>query len=228
MAALTLVQLRDEMIKLSGRLDLVTGSPGSYADAGIDKFINLGVKKCNGIVADDDIRGTLTVTVTGNTAFATLTNMKTADAVFLVGDDGDRTCLQKIDYRSIKDVTSPDNGTPESFAIYPGLSTLETRGLVLYIQPYPTSNYDIEVIGQVEAPELVNDGDTNYWTTNHWELVVFGALWKLESFYRNTEGANHWRIAFEDSVKDIVSASISREMAGDIEYREHFNETNAI
>lgn len=73
----------------------------------------------------------------------------------------------------------------------------------------------VEVYGLFYSPELINDTDQSFWTSQHPEVLLYAALYELEISYRNTQGANDWLGAIEshssgidmDTVEEDISES---------------------
>ena len=48
------------------------------------------------------------------------------------------------------------------------------------VRPYPDKTYAYELLVNVYSADLVANSDTNYWTDNKWEIVMYGALIQFE------------------------------------------------
>ena len=68
---------------------------------------------------------------------------------------------------------STKKGLPLRFAEKPSESNFIVR-------PYPDKTYAYELLVNVYSVDLVADADTNYWTANKWEIVMYGALIQFE------------------------------------------------
>ena len=73
----------------------------------------------------------------------------------------------------------------------------------LLILPPPDADVDIVVEGLFSSEPLDADGDESFWSLVHPDLLVLATLYKLEVFYRNTTGANDYRVALHDHVMSI-------------------------
>lgn len=84
------------------------------------------------------------------------------------------------------------------------------------IRPLPDQAYSIEAVTYCYTAELSADVDTNWWTENAWECLLFGAL--LESApYLSTEDKQIqvWATMYADKVKTLQQAQKS-ERADDL------------
>ena len=58
------------------------------------------------------------------------------------------------------------------------------------VRPYPDKTYAYELISNNYSTDLSASSDTNYWTDENWEIVMYGALiqWELDSGSKLTLG----------------------------------------
>ena len=68
---------------------------------------------------------------------------------------------------------STNKSLPKRFAEKPSESNFIVR-------PYPDKTYAYELLVNVFSADLSASGDTNYWTNNKWEIVMYGALVQFE------------------------------------------------
>lgn len=64
-------------------------------------------------------------------------------------------------------------GEPEAYAIKQG----ESR---FYVRPYPQQTYAYELICDVFSEDLSDASPSNFWMTDMWEIVYYGALLQYE------------------------------------------------
>lgn len=77
----------------------------------------------------------------------------------------------------------------------------------LLLRPTPDAAYTFEV----EAYQYSPDMDTllysaNYWTRNHWELLLYGALLEAEPFLVNDSRLTTWMALWERGVMSLIKA----------------------
>lgn len=95
------------------------------------------------------------------------------------------------------------------------------------IAPPPDETYYISIEGKFYSPTLsatlaggLWTQTKSYWTEVHPDILLEAALFKLETFYRNTEGAKDWKAGLTEDITgmdfDIVEESLrdSMEMDG--------------
>lgn len=87
---------------------------------------------------------------------------------------GERTCLRYgmewDEYRHLQGASSPPNGQPTEILYF---------GDLLYLYPTPADAYPLSLTYCSALPPLVNDGDSNAWTTSAEPLIRARAKWDL-------------------------------------------------
>ncbi|MEG0363528.1 MAG: hypothetical protein RR600_06935 [Aurantimicrobium sp.] len=78
--------------------------------------------------------------------------------------------------------------------------------------PIPAQKGFIAVTGHYYASQLLKDEDESVWSIKHPDLLVSAALWALEVFYRNTEGARDWM----NHIALLINEQDARELEGNI------------
>jgi len=92
----------------------------------------------------------------------------------------------------------------------------------ILIMPPPDGTYTVTIWGLFYSPTLTAtlSGSTwtqvkSYWTEVHPEILIEAALYKLEGFYRNTEGAKDYKVALLDDVTGLDHDSVEEDLVGD-------------
>lgn len=126
----------------------------------------------------------------------------------------------------------PDTQTSAGWAGYYDISDMVLddahytyNGVI--IMPPPDETYYISIEGKFYSPALtatlalgVWTQTKSYWTEVHPDILLEAALFKLETFYRNTEGAKDWKAGLDEDLvgidRDLVEESLrdSMEMDG--------------
>lgn len=112
---------------------------------------------------------------------------------------------------------SHDKLTADMVNIPADAFTLGDWGLLsifLELLPRPAMNGTLEVKGRFYSTPLVDDPDTSYWSEAHPEVLLKAALYQLETFYRNTEGANDWLASIQMDLVDIEQLEIFQDIEG--------------
>lgn len=121
----------------------------------------------------------------------------------LVGDLGSGTpaYYAVVNLRGYPD-ESEDFGdyvdTEDIHQTWDGENTHYSRiGVIIY--PKPSESLELSVYGLFYSPTLsavYADGawtqTASYWTSEHPDALLYAALYKMETFYRNTEGSKDW------------------------------------
>lgn len=112
----------------------------------------------------------------------------------------------------------PDTSTTTSLSGYYDIDDLILHGTVpnhytysgVIIAPPPDEEYYISVYGLYYSPELSATLLSGTWTQTksiwsevHPDILITAALYKLETFYRNTEGAKDWKAALSTDISDM-------------------------
>jgi len=212
---MNLLEIRTRFIKQSGRYDLVT-DPTTFADNGANFFINAGQKAIDRMLGMRGTRKVDTVTLDAEDYEVTLTGVaRIIENVYV--DNGSTDGALRLTYRShdwlqyelgglLPILTS---GTPIYWTYKEPFETTLARKL--YIVPATEASCTIRVEGQfltADLQDLTGDEeegdpllDRSYWTLYHPELLIKAALWQLEVFYRNTEGAKDWARSIQEDIQ---------------------------
>lgn len=86
--------------------------------------------------------------------------------------------------------------------------------LTLEVLPVPSVTTTIRVDGFFYSDPLTQDADTNYWTLTHPDTLIKAALYNLEVFYRNTEGAQDWLSSIQLDLVDIEQQEVLADIQG--------------
>ncbi len=120
-------------------------------------------------------------------------------------------------HEAFPELSNETQGTPTYYAIniVRIMATEATERIkgIIFMSP-ADSAYDMVVEGRFFTKKLMLDADINYWTENHDDLLVMAALYKLEVFYRNREGARDWLQGIMEAIRGIDYDVIAEEIAG--------------
>jgi hypothetical protein len=201
----TFLDMKLRFREASGRYDLID-SDGTLLAVGGDRFIHSGIR-----YLEDRIDTPVSWKVATVTAEGVSTNMKIVECSvirdFFITDTEDGTVeLEPLTYGELLTMKteSADLGRPAYYAIIPSNQyyTVEvgTPGVYVEVYPSPDATYTYSAIGRIYST-LSADADTNFWTVNYPELVVWAACYLLEVLYRNTQGANDWLDKINDALR---------------------------
>jgi hypothetical protein len=120
----------------------------------------------------------------------------------------------------------PDEVTAASLAGYYDIGDLLLTGTHytyngVLIMPPPDKTYYVSIDGLFYSPELTAtlSGSTwtqtkSFWSEVHPDILIQAALYKLEVFYRNTEGAKDWKFDLDDDLFGMDKDLAEEEAAG--------------
>lgn len=234
---MTLVELRRKFVELSGRYDLASNT-STWADNGANFFINAGQNYLDRIITIPETKASLFFALAAGEYSVMFQQRCRAILEVWINNSEERVLLEKHSLKDLKEyysslVSAMESGQPLYYApanlralettaqntlgTFLSLNHLETdakynyRGII--VAPPCDSDYVIEVVGMFNQATLSTDSQENYWTLEVPELLLKAALYQLETFYRNTEGANDWLRAIQIEVdgldKDTVEEEIS-------------------
>lgn len=88
------------------------------------------------------------------------------------------------------------------------------QGLWLQLNLPPRHRWEIPcvVYGKFFSESLRENEDVNYWSEQHPETLLKAALYELEVFYRNSEGANDWLNAVLVDLQDIEQMQVFQDI----------------
>lgn len=98
----------------------------------------------------------------------------------------------------------------------------QMNGIV--IMPPPETPYTLSIFGLFYSPTLyatlaagVWTQSASYWTEVHPDTLIAAALFKLEGFYRNSEGAKDFKATVMDDVTGLDHDLVEEELAGSLQ-----------
>lgn len=101
---------------------------------------------------------------------------------------------------------SDAEGRPVLFAF------LDEQGELL-VRPTPDQTYTYDMGFYAYSDELVNDSDTNWWTDNAWEVLLYGALAQAEPYLMNDPRIATWKGLYESALQKLAKAELSAKAA---------------
>ena len=224
---MTLLSVRTQVAKVSGRYDLVTDAPNDdYSDNGMDYYINAGMRMLDKMVDIPESQAKLYYALAaGEYSLTFQFHCRYIEEVWINGAE-ERWQLIKVELNELKQyydqpASSTTQGEPGWYALAElralettAQSTLATfinktwtetdekydyRGII--IVPPADGSYVVEISGKFKQATLSADGDENFWTQEEPDLLARAALYKLEAFSRGTENAKNWLSAIVDDVR---------------------------
>lgn len=125
--------------------------------------------------------------------------------------------LDRRNYRNLIRLFPDDDNSksiPESYSVS------RAKGKVL-VRPYPDTTYNYEITYRRYTADLSADIDTNFWTDNHYEILLYGALLQGELFAEADK--IKWRNMYDEMVNELTVAEKEEEIEGsyqNIEYED--------
>lgn len=249
---MTLLQIRQKFVELSGRYDLVSNPSTFTPDNGANFFIQAGQRLLDNL-HERQLAWYKKNLAIGD-AVIDVQYAKSIKEVWVANADG-RVQLDKVDYGWLREnfskpVASQDQGDPLYYAVginklSPSQITLTTAAgaspytaqftygfedlilanelsegyqyVTVLIAPPTDEVKTIEILGQFFSLTLSTDAQVNFWSEQYPELLVKAALYELECFYRNTEGAKDWYNAVDLELLGLDKNQVDEEMTDFVE-----------
>jgi len=225
---MNLGEIRSKFIQFSGREDLVN-SNGS--DNGADFFIGAGQRFLDRRIDFRKSSGRIFKPLAVDAYTIKFNGCRAIERVY-INDTEERWKLELKTLEWLRDeyfdtVADTDSGDPIywSPAMLRGIDikdmnsvgtffnfVMNEKGTEDYdgivILPPPDEAMTVEIFGKFYSPNLVDDSDESYWSAVVPETLIQAALYRLEIFYRNTEGAKDYLAGIEMDLVDIDKDSI--------------------
>ena len=201
---MTLLEIRQKFIDLSGRHDLATTTTDPWdTDAGADFFINSGSRwldlQQETNKSDAQFDKDLSI---GDYKWYLQYCLVVRD-IWIKDSEGNRERLTPKKYDWIRDnyplLGSEDTGTPEYWCQYvsryapeQASSGEDIKYVSIMIMPPTDEAVTAEVFGMFHAVNLSDNDDENYWSVYYPDVLVLSAIRALVGFYRNTEAVKDY------------------------------------
>ena len=222
---MTLLAVRTQFVKITGRYDLVVDA-SAYADNGADFYINAGQLYLDRLETTHKSYSRVFETITIGQWYKLFQLCRALKEVWISNSDGEKWKLEKIDFDVLRaayaeDPANIDSGSPLYYAPIFIRRTPETANVVtidffgtteyteavnhfeyngLVFLPPTDGTYKLELHGLFYQPKLTVDASINYWTEVQPLVLVMAAARALEVAYRNTEGVKDWNQSIKDEL----------------------------
>ena len=230
---MTLVELRQQFVELSGRYDLVVDTT-DWVDAGADFYIQAGQDYLDRLHYAPKAENTIFEELAAGGWYVTFSKCRAIKEVWINNTEG-RSKLTKKDmswlYQEYSGlISATDQGTPlyycparlrstdktdqdalGSFFNYVKDDSDALRGILIFCPP--DEKIVVEIQGLFYSDTLVLDADKSYWSENWPAILIKAALYQVEVFNRNTEGIKDWKFAIEDEFLGIDKDTIEESNA---------------
>lgn len=214
---MTLLDIRQLLVQLSGRYDLVKDTE-TFEDSGADFFINAGVRLLDRLATHPKSFGYVKVEMADDQSVYSLPDLISVSSVEVMSKQSGRVSLSIIEEEVLTKSYRDSCGIPSYYSIHTAIRSPISRvrdkaleRLSIRVFPRPMSCSFLIVHGRV-SKELKSDEDYNWWTLGHPETLVRAALYQIESFHRNTQGMNDFMNAILVDIRELNNDAIESEM----------------
>lgn len=238
---MNLLELREQLVKLSGRYDLVI-NPSDYEDNGANFFINAGQRWLDRKTIDRQTVTRAVVIAPINSVSIELPMCRNIQRAFVIDSANDlRKELERMWPLDIRNTyyghsdhvpgtpvhyaptftrnasTFPASGPLAPYANFPDISPMaganETFDGIIF-GPACEREMAFEVCGRYYSVSMVKDTDNSYWSLNHPEILLQAAMRQIEVFQRNTEGVRDWDASITTSLMELDFDLVEEEFDG--------------
>ena len=229
---MNLREIRDEFIRRSGRYDLIT-EDGS--DAGANFFIQSGARFLDRRSNLDATRKGITVELCDTAGRVYVKDCWLIHRVSCQMLQSWLPCTKVHAVRGLACVLAnpgrpafyaekteryiPDPSTSAAFLNNAPASAFDRQDMachhiMLELWPRPTQPCTVRVEGCFYSEPLLQDEDHNVWSERFPDTLIKAALYQLEIFYRNTEGAQDWLNSIQLDLTDAEQLEVLAEIDG--------------
>ncbi len=100
------------------------------------------------------------------------------------------------------------------FKDFPEMAADDDANSQFIIRPTIDQTYTYNLYYYAYSAELSGDTDTNWWTDNYWEVLMYRALHEASMFVKDVNEAQIWMTKFDEAFGDIVDVQIDNEWEG--------------
>ena len=235
---MSLLAVRDQFLKQSGRYDLGTITDGATegTDNGADWYINAGQRILDRRIPANGLRAKRVQSLSIGDYIGIVSQAKVIESVWLVKSDGSLSELIRKKFRDIRNyygetVSVMDSGTPlywtpatvkvDSKLKIDDLSNITIDDMgdftigqsdaangILIVPPTDTA-VTLEIIGKFFSASLTANADSSLWTESYPEILVMAGQYQLEVAHRNTEGAKDWMASIDLALTEIDMSDVA-------------------
>jgi hypothetical protein len=101
-------------------------------------------------------------------------------------------------------ISAGSTGKPEYYSINKSDS-------YIYVRPYPDTSYAYTLWYWKRSTELSASADTNWWTINHWDVVLAGTMVDLSMLIKDLDSAAIWQTRYEKAIAALRIAECQAE-----------------
>lgn len=216
---MTLLEIRNLFIDLSGREDLATdlvdGALTTPRGVGVqaDMFINTAVRQLDLWQETVNTLRAYIYPLGANIKVFELPACAAIDSISMVGS----TETQAISFQVYQIQMDPyGQATPRSDTSLRTYQYSQDSGDYAAVAVELDAAYEtgqtLLVKGYFYTPYLLNNSSRNYWSEQYPLTLVHAALYALEGSYRNIEGMKAWKVQIDETLNGIDKKLAQREM----------------
>lgn len=235
---MNLRDIREEFIKKSGRYDL---ADEEWEDAGANFFIQAGQRLLDrqgdfgtGQVAEWQSlikQGSAEFIVPNCWSITSIYSRSISANVWqklsytysfdtpscLLSNEQLYTYLPIRSFPKLSNASASDINLPaSSLAISAAYEVENMQSMRIKLLPALKQDKIIRVVGNFFSEPLLSDTSSNYWSNRWPETLLKAAMYELEVFYRNTEGAKDWLDAVMLDLRQIEQGELFASIQGDL------------
>lgn len=165
----------------------------------IPDFINQAMHRIEREHNFNCMQARITGTLTDDTISEPV-RFKEVDALFL-NINGALRRLTKDSYGHMLSIYPSGSLAKETPLLFARLTSVSK----FYMRPYPDSAYSYEMIYYAYTADSSSDSDTNWWTNNAWEALLYGALLEAMPYVADDTRLAIWLQIYNEKITRIIS-----------------------
>ena len=151
-----------------------------------------------------------------------ITNYKKIADCYAYSTGGTLYQIAKNDINTVEQKYSPgQTGYPTDIALVPqneaSLAQDQVPNLQIMVRPVPDIDYTVVITAYQYSPAL--DGiiyNTNWWTINHPDILLYGALCEASPYLRDMEEIPVWKSLFKEKIDTLLEAERDEQYSGSL------------
>lgn len=222
---MTLLEVREQFIKTSGRWDLVVDAAAEdYSDNGADFYLQAGQDWLDRRLPFAKDHAEVVVSLTAGDTQVSVPRARAIKQVWLnYASDDVRELLRcsvadlRREYGQSPPFSSVDRSAPVFYAPVvlrsgssPSTTTEGYTGIV--VAPAATIDTTLTLRGMFLSEALDADAAVSFWTVVHPDILIQAAMLRMEELHRNSSGASDHRQALQQMISDIYADQVDSEL----------------
>lgn len=224
---MTLLELREQLVRASGRTDLVVDTQ-AFANDGADFYIRSGQRYLDDKLPTQKSKAEVSRTLSVGDSTVSFPRVRSILKVRIqeTGNSEKPDLLEEYPLHEFYDhfgdkeyiQAEADQGKPKRYALGilrddSPLAVEESEHQILFHPPSDDS-YDLVITAGYFSAELRNDTDESFWSIVYPDVLIMAARRRLEIEHRNRQGAEEFERHIRQKLQDVDSNLVKQDSSG--------------